>query len=84
MKKSKTVPKNITDETDPLDRDMTDLLRFGKWERVRYELQPKDKSITIRLSEELLSSVKTEAEKHGIDYQKFIRLTLEQAVRKAG
>ena len=75
------------DDFDPLDRDLSYLFdkeNINKWERVRFELQPKSKTITIRIAEDLLTAVKTEADKNGIDYQKFIRLVLEQAIKKTG
>lgn len=84
MKSSKKVSKKSKASTDPLDGDLSGLLQDSQWQRVRFELQPKNKTITIRMSEELLEAVKEQAEKSGLDYQKFIRLTLEKVVAKAG
>jgi predicted DNA binding CopG/RHH family protein len=83
MKSLKKISKKIQKDEDPLDQDLSDLIEFGKWQRVRFELQPKNKTITLRISEELLEAVKKQAAKKGIDYQKYIRLTLEQLVSKA-
>lgn len=84
MKNSKKISKNIRKKnTDPLDRDLSDLLQAGEWKRVKFELLPKNKTITLRVSEELLNAVKLEAEKEGLDYQKYIRLTLEKLLLKA-
>ncbi|QFY44751.1 hypothetical protein F6R98_20715 [Candidatus Methylospira mobilis] len=47
---------------------------------VRFEFQPKERSITMRLSESLLEAIKEEAGRSGIPYQRFIRQTLENAV----
>jgi predicted DNA binding CopG/RHH family protein len=47
---------------------------------VRFEMKPKDKSINLRLPEQLLDAVRTEAERAGMPYQRFIRLMLERAV----
>ncbi len=47
---------------------------------VRFEIKPKDKSINLRLSEELYTAVKERADKVGVPYQRFIRLLLEQAL----
>jgi predicted DNA binding CopG/RHH family protein len=47
---------------------------------VQFEFKPKDRSINIRLSEDLLSAVRQKAEKQGIPYQRFIRQVLERAV----
>lgn len=84
MKNSKKVSKKKTSELDPLAGDLSELLQSDSWQRVRFELQPKNKTVTIRMSEELLEAVKIQAEKSGLDYQKFIRLTLEKVVAKAG
>jgi predicted DNA binding CopG/RHH family protein len=46
---------------------------------LRYEVRPKGRSINLRLSEELLEAVKTRASEEGIPYQRFIRMTLEDA-----
>ena len=50
---------------------------------VRFELKPKDKSINLRLPEELLEAVRSTAEKEGIPYQRFIRMALEQALQNS-
>ncbi|HLG19300.1 MAG TPA: CopG family antitoxin [Bdellovibrionota bacterium] len=59
---------------------MSDLLKTGKWKAVRFELEAKNKTITIRLSERLLHALKKRAHAAGLDYQKFIRLALERFV----
>jgi len=47
---------------------------------VRFEIKRKDKSINLRLSEELYDAVRARAARAGLPYQRFIRLTLEQAL----
>jgi predicted DNA binding CopG/RHH family protein len=47
---------------------------------VRFEIKRKDKSINLRLSEELYDAVRERAARAGLPYQRFIRLTLEQAL----
>jgi predicted DNA binding CopG/RHH family protein len=47
---------------------------------VRFEVKPKDKSINLRLSEELYDAVRERAARAGLPYQRFIRLMLEQAI----
>jgi predicted DNA binding CopG/RHH family protein len=69
-------------ETDPLKGSLTDLLDKKGWKRIQYEIKPKSKTITLRLSEELLIAVKEKAESEGLDYQKWIRLALEQNLSK--
>ena len=47
---------------------------------VRFEFKPKTERINMRLSRELLDSIKKRAAKAGLSYQRFIRLALERAV----
>jgi predicted DNA binding CopG/RHH family protein len=47
---------------------------------VRFELKRKDKSVNLRLPEDLLDAVRSKAERAGMPYQRFIRLALERAV----
>ncbi len=47
---------------------------------VRFEIKRKDKSINLRLSEELYDAVRKRAASAGLPYQRFIRLMLEQAL----
>jgi predicted DNA binding CopG/RHH family protein len=49
---------------------------------VRFELRPKDKSVSLRLPEKLLTAVRSRARRAGIPYQRFIRMALEQAVQE--
>jgi predicted DNA binding CopG/RHH family protein len=47
---------------------------------VRFEMKRKDKSINLRLPEELYEAVRRRANHAGLPYQRFIRLALENAV----
>ncbi len=47
---------------------------------VQFEFKPKGKSISIRLSEELLLAVQKQATREGVPYQRFIRQAIERAV----
>ncbi len=49
---------------------------------VRFELKPKTERVNLRLSKDLLDSVKKRAAKTGVSYQRFIRLVPERAVAK--
>lgn len=51
-------------------------------EFVRFELKPKDKSVNLRLPGDLLDAVRKRAKRAGLPYQRFIRMALEEAVRK--
>lgn len=85
MKKLKkdTSAKISADNDDPLAGDLTDFIREGDWQVATFELQePKNKVISLRLSEKLLGRVKKQAQELGIDTQKFIRIVLESTTRK--
>ena len=53
---------------------------FSSLTPTRFEFQPKERSITMRLSEPLLEAIKQEAGRSGLPYQRFIRQALENAV----
>ena len=48
---------------------------------IRFEMKPKDKSVNLRLPEQLLEAVRRRARDAGIPYQRFIRMALERAVQ---
>jgi predicted DNA binding CopG/RHH family protein len=48
---------------------------------VRFEMKPKDRSINLRLPEQLLTAVQSRAKQAGIPYQRFIRMALERALQ---
>ena len=56
---------------------------FSDMVPVRFEFMPKTERINMRLSEDLLNSVKDRAARQGVSYQRFIRLALERAVTPA-
>jgi predicted DNA binding CopG/RHH family protein len=80
MKKSK-VPKLKTDEEPEtfLEQDLSDL-DFSQFKPMRFEFQPKDGSINLRISKALLKAVRTRAKRQGIPYQRYIRQAIERAV----
>ena len=82
MKSSKKT-KRKTKEKDPLNRDLSYLFDLPGWKKVRYEIKRKDKTITLRISEGLLSAIKEKAEAEGMDYQKWIRHSLEESLHKS-
>lgn len=47
----------------------------------QFEFARKEARINMRLPGELLVAAKRAAQKHGVPYQRFIRQTLEQAVK---
>ena len=81
------VPRFKTDEEAEafLEQDLSDL-DFSQFKSVhfRFEFQPKTKSINLRLSEDLLNTIRARAKREGIPYQRYIRQTLERAIASAG
>ena len=53
---------------------------FSRMVPVRFELRRKDKTVSLRLSQDLLEAVKRAAARQGIPYQRFMRRAIEQAV----
>ena len=83
MKTSKkSTQKTLKNKSDPLAKDLSGLFEEKGWIKVKFELKPKDKSITIRLSEDMLIAIKAKASEEGLDYQKWIRGSLEDALNK--
>ena len=82
---AKSKKKNV--EADPLDRDMSFLLKEkGKWVRLNelFQIQKKNKTITLRVSDDLLNEVKKIAKDEDMNYQKLIRnIIIEYVARKA-
>jgi len=64
-------------EADLTDYDMSGMITM------QFEMKPKDKSINLRLPEQLLSAVRKEAKTAGVPYQRFIRMALEKAVQRS-
>ena len=74
--------RKLLKNEDPLAQDLSFLLDdMSQWVNVRFEMQPKNKTITLRMSEDLLVAIKTQAKKQGIDYQKWIRAKLAAALK---
>lgn len=48
----------------------------------RFEFAAKEARINMRLPSELLNAVKRAAQQRGVPYQRFIRQTLERALKK--
>jgi predicted DNA binding CopG/RHH family protein len=78
---TRKVPRMRTDKQAEafLERDLSGL-DFSQFKPMRFELLPKSERVNMRLSRPLLDSVKKNAAKEGISYQRFIRLALERAV----
>ena len=62
-----------------------DLIRYDLSGMVpaRFEFKPKTERVNMRLSKDLLDSVKARAAREGVSYQRFIREMLERAVTQS-
>jgi len=78
----KKIPTFKSDRAASAFVDKADLSQYdlSGAQLMRFEIKRKDKSINLRLSEELYDAVRERAARAGLPYQRFIRLTLEQAV----
>lgn len=65
-----------------LSADLSSLINQDNFTTTTFEFAPKDCTISLRVSESLLSAVKASSKRRGISYQKFIRQALEDALRK--
>ena len=50
---------------------------------MQFEFAPKEARINMRVPSELLNAVKRAAQERGVPYQRFIRQTLERAVKES-
>jgi predicted DNA binding CopG/RHH family protein len=80
---SKKLPVFKTDEEADkfLDRDLSEYISAENFAPFQFEFRPKQKSVNLRISEELLNAVRAVARRSGIPYQRYIRQTLEAALR---
>ena len=78
----KKIPTFKSDRAAAAFVDQADLTQYdlSGARPTRFEIKPKDKSINLRLSGELYHAVRKRAARAGVPYQRFIRLTLEQAI----
>jgi predicted DNA binding CopG/RHH family protein len=82
MRKRLRVLKSDTEAEKFLDQDLSDYLSADNLTPYPFEYRPKQKSVNLRISEELLSAVRSVARRRGIPYQRFIRQALEVALRQ--
>lgn len=79
----KKLPKLRSDKEAEAFVDEADLTQYDLtgMKMMRFEFQPKDERVNMRLAKPLLRAVKSSAAKAGMPYQRFIRQALEEAVR---
>ena len=73
--------KSDRDAEKLLERDLSKYVRAENLEPFPFEYRPKQKSVNLRISDELLNAVRTAARRRGIPYQRYIRQALELALR---
>jgi predicted DNA binding CopG/RHH family protein len=80
---NKELPRLTTDEEAERFVETADLSQFdlGALMPHSFEFSPKSRQVNMRFSDDLLDAVKAKAAERGISYQRFIRLTLEAAVK---
>ncbi len=81
---SKKLPALTSDKDaeELLDQDLSKYIRAENLEPFPFEYRPKQKSVNLRISDELLKAVRTAAHRRGIPYQRYIRQALELALRQ--
>ena len=80
---SKKLPVFKTDKEAEkfLNQDLSDYISAENFAPFQFEFRPKQKSVNLRISEELLNAVRAVARRRGIPYQRYIRQTLEATLR---
>ena len=79
----KTLPSLTTDEAAERFVAEADLAEFdlSAFKPHSFEFAPKSKQVNMRFHDALLEAVKAKAAAQGMTYQRFIRRTLEAALR---
>ena len=74
--------RNDNDTEELLDRDLSEYLSAETLEPFPFEYRSKQKSVNLRISDELLQAVRAAARRDGIPYQRYIRQALELALQR--
>ena len=81
MKKKKLKKLKTNRATEKLlSQDLSPYIHSENFKPMQFELKPKNQTVTIRMSEELLKALKNKSRKQGIHYQKLIRQALEKSL----
>lgn len=78
MKKNLEKIKTNRQAEQLLERDFSPYIHTGNFQKTSFEFEAKDKTITMRLSENLLNILKSRAKEEGISYQRLMRQALEK------
>jgi len=65
-----------------LEHDLSEYISAENLAPFPFEYRPKQKSVNLRISEELLKAVRAAAKRRGIPYQRYIRQALELALKQ--
>lgn len=81
----KRLPKLKSDRAakELLKKDLSDFISPDNFKTTSFEFAPKDKSITLRVSSDLLDAMQSAAKRRRTNYQKLIREAIEQFLKKA-
>ena len=86
MKPKKRIPKFRSEAEERrfwATHDSTDYLDWSKAERVMFpNLKPSVKTISIRLPESLLNSLKTLANERDVPYQSLVKIILAERIQQ--
>ena len=80
MNKSLPLMKTDQEAEQLLEQDLSDYLNKDNFVATTFEFAPKDQSITIRMSSELVEAIKKASQIRGISYQRYIREAVERAL----
>jgi len=78
MKKNLKKLKTDKSAENLLKQDLSSYIHSKNFHSTKFELNPKNQTITIRISEGLLKALKSKAKRQGIHYQKLMRQALEK------
>jgi predicted DNA binding CopG/RHH family protein len=80
MKKQKPLNKNS--EIDPLDGDLSEVIQNADWKKFSdyFHFAKKDKTITLRVSDDILKKFKKLAKKKETKYQKLVYEAMVQYI----
>ena len=82
---SKRLPALKSDKQaeELLDKDLSEYISAENLQPFPFEYRPKQKSVNLRISDELLRAVRAAAHRRGIPYQRYIRQALELALQRS-
>lgn len=80
----KTLPKIKSDRAakNILKRDLSDYMNRDNFTFTSFEFAPKNRNITLRISDGLLRALKIAASKHGTNYQRIVRQAIERFLQE--